>query len=298
MNKSKHDKKIGWLFITPAAITFLIFTFTALAYVFYMSLFNFDFKFDGSVEKTFIGLQNYIHLFSDEKFLTALKNTVSFSLMVVPAQMIISLFLAYLLTQKVKFTNLFRAIYFLPMITATTAVTMIFLVLFSVNGPLNGFMINAHIITKPINFLHDAQYALKFIAAMNIWQSIPFTTIILIAAMTDVSIEQYEAADIDGASEFLKFRKVTFPAIRGPFVFALILAIVGTLQLFDQTFIISGGSGGPGDSTLSLSLLIYNYAFNATYSSMGYAAALSVALGLIIYALTMIVRKLEKRMEQ
>lgn len=297
MKQNNSDRKIGWLFISPAVLIILVFTFIALAYVIYMSLFNFDFKFNGEVEKTFIGFQNYIQLFSDDKFHAALRNTLSFSLMVVPMQMIISLFLAYLLTQKVKFTNFFRTIYFLPMITATTAITMIFLVIFSVNGPLNNMLVNHDIITKPIAFLQDAKYALKFIAGMSIWQSVPFTTIILIAAMADVSVEQYEAADLDGASEFLKFRKVTFPAIIGPFVFALVLALVGSLQLFDQTYIISGGSGGPGDSTLSLSLLIYNYAFNATYSSMGYAAALSVVLGVVIYSLTSIVRRIEKRME-
>lgn len=234
-------------------------------------------------------------MFSDEKFQAALHNTIRYAAIVVPIQTIIALFFAVLLSQRIKFRNGFRLIYFIPTLTSSTALTLMFMFLFSVGGPVNNLLLATGITTEPINFMQDARFAMNTIMVMNIWSSVPFYMTIFLAALVDVPESQYESAAIDGLGAWTKFRKITFPSIRPVVTFVIIVGLVGCLQVFDQAFIVSGGSGGPANSTLTLSLLIYQYAFDPSIAAMGYAAALSVVLGALIFGGTQIIRFLNRK---
>lgn len=291
-NKKRHDFIMGVGFITPALLTIGIFILFALVYGIYMSFFQFDFLLNGSIEKSFNGLENYRSALADETTKIAFFNSFKYTMMVVPAQIVLSIGLAHILNNKIKFKNGFRALFFFPVLTATTALSMIFMFLFNPNGPVNQFLLNAGLIDQTINFFNDPKYALEIIAVMGVWKSLPFSTTVFLAALIDVPKSLYESADIDGASSWIKFKRITMPAIKPAVVFITVIAVVGTFQMFDETFIISGGSGGPANSTLTIALLIYNYAFNVSFSSMGYASALSVILGIFIFAVAYIIRRL------
>lgn len=293
-NKKKSDFLMGIGFISPALVVIGIFIVFSLLYGVFMSFFQFDFLLDGSIQKSFIGFENYKKVLTDGPSQTAYWNSFQYALMVVPAQIIISIGLAVILNTKIKFKNGFRALFFFPVLTSTAALSMIFMFLFNPNGPINQMLLSMGLIDSSINFFNNPDYALQIIAVMGVWKSIPFSTTVILASLVDVPKSLYESADIDGAGGWKKFTKITMPAIKPAVVFISIIAIVGCLQMFDETFIISGGSGGPADSTLTIALQIYNYAFNVSYSSMGYAAALSIVLGIVIFIITFVIRKLFK----
>lgn len=143
------------------------------------------------------------------------------------------------------------------------------------------------------NFLGDPDIALNAIMLMNIWATAPFFMVIYLAALQDIPDSLYEAAELDGANALQKFFYVTVPFLRPVTSFVVIMGLIGTFQLFDQSYIFSGGSGGPNNSTLTVVLLIYQYAFKSL-GTMGYAAALAFALAIIILLATLIQRKFSK----
>lgn len=293
-SRKKSDVLMGFGFITPTLLVLGIFVIFSLIYGVFMSFFQFDFLLDGSIQKNFIGFDNYIKVLTDGPVIIAYLNSLQYALMVVPAQIILSIGLAVVLNNKLKFKNGFRALFFFPVLTSTAALSMIFMFLFNPNGPINQMLLSIGLIDHSINFFNDPKYSLQIIAVMGVWKSLPFSTTVILASLVDVPQSLYESASIDGAGNWMKFRKITMPAIKPAVVFISIIAIVGCLQMFDETFIISGGSGGPADSTMTIALLIYNYAFNVAYSSMGYAAALSVILGIIIFIITLLIKTVFK----
>ncbi len=292
MHKKKNleDTVQGFTFITPALIILGIFVIASIIYVFFLSFFNVDLKLNGDISLKFIGFDNYSKMFTDEKFHIALKNTLFYAITVVPIQVIIALILASTLNAKIKAKNTFRVIYFLPTLTSSAALTLIFMFLFSASGPANSFLISMNIISEPIIFFKDVNFAMNTIKIMNIWATVPFLTTIFLASLVDVDQAMYESARIDGASRTRQFLSITVPSIRPAITFALLTGFAGCLQIFDQAYIVSGGSGGPDNSTLTMSLMIYQYAFDPAISAMGYAAALSIVLGLIIFSISQFIR--------
>jgi ABC-type sugar transport system permease subunit len=212
---------------------------------------------------------------------------------VVPTQTFIALVLAYVLNQKLKAKNIIRTVLFLPTLTSSAVLTMIFMFLFSVNGPINQFLMSSGAIGSAMNFLGDPKFALKVIMAMNIWSTVPFFMTIYLAGLQDIPDALYEAASIDGASSIQKFFKITVPNIAPVTVFVVLQGLIGCFQIFDQAYIFSNGSGGPQNSTLTVALSMYQYAFK-TNGTMGYAAAIAVVLAIVIFVVAIITKKLQK----
>ncbi len=238
------------------------------------------------------GFRNYQNLFQDKQLLRALQNTGFFALVVVPVQTIIALVIAYILASKgIKAKKMFRLIYFLPTLTSSAALTLIFMFVFNLNGPINGFLESIHLIDGPINFINDTDWTLKVIMVMNIWSTVPYFMTIYLASLVDLPDAMYEAAEIDGANAFQKLRYITIPYLRPITTFVLLTGIIGTFQMFDQAYIFSGGTGGPENSTLTVSLLIFQYAFGQQ-NQMGYAAVIAIMLAIIIFVVSRIAEKL------
>ncbi len=287
---NKKNTKQGMAFITPALIILGIFVVISIIYILFLSFFNVDMKLNGQVTYSFVGLENYQRMFNDPKLITALKNTVYYAITVVPIQVIIALILAAILNAKIKMKKTFRTIYFLPTLTSSAALTLIFMFLFSASGPVNDFLISHGMIDSPIIFFKDVRFAMTTVKVMNIWATVPFLTTLFLAALVDVDPAMYEAAAIDGASKYRQFWSITIPAIRPTITFVLLTGVAGCLQIFDQAYIVSGGSGGPNNSTLTMSLMIYQYAFDPSIAAMGYAAAISIVLGIIIFTISQLIR--------
>ena len=213
-----------------------------------------------------------------------------FSVVVVPVQTIMALVISSVLNSKIKGKYFFRTVYFLPTLTSSSALTMIFMFMFSVSGPINGALLKLHVAEQGINFLQEPAFALKVIMAMNIWSTIPMYTTMYLASLQDLPASMYEAADIDGAGPVKRFLYITVPYLKPITTYVLLTSIIGTLQMFDQAYIFSNGSGGPANSTLTVSLMVYKYAFG-TQNAMGYAATLALILAVIIMVISMLAEK-------
>lgn len=242
--KSQISEMIqGYGFITPALLIILVFFVLAILFAVYLS-----FNDVNLIMHTYEwnGFRNYQNLFQDKQLLRALQNMGFFALVVVPVQTIIALVIAYILASKgIKAKKMFRLIYFLPTLTSSAALTLIFMFVFNLNGPINGFLESIHLIDGPINFINDTDWTLKVIMVMNIWSTVPYFMTIYLASLVDLPDAMYEAAEIDGANAFQKLRYITIPYLRPITTFVLLTGIIGTFQMFDQAYIFSGGTGGP-----------------------------------------------------
>ncbi|MBO8176882.1 MAG: sugar ABC transporter permease [Bacillus sp. (in: Bacteria)] len=245
----------------------------------------------GNVSYEFVGFHNFMNIFDDQRARIALWNTFKYVIIVVPTQTFLALVLAATLNAGLKAQNFFRIVYFLPTLTSSAVLTLIFMWMYNQNGLINHILKFFHLPTY--NWIGDPKVALTAIMIMNIWSTAPFFMVIYLAALQDIPKSLYEAAELDGANAIQKFFKITVPNLRPVTSFVVIMGIIGTFQLFDQSYIFSGGSGGPNNSTLTVVLLIYQYAFKSL-GTMGYAAALSLLLAVVILIATIIQRKLSK----
>lgn len=240
----------------------------------------------GELNYRFIGLKSFFRMAEDERVWIALKNTAEYVAIVVPIQTILALILALILNSKIKGQNGFRIIFFLPTVTSSAVLTLIFMWIYNSNGLLNNFL--AFLGLPTYNWLGDPTVALKSIMLMNIWSTAPFFMVIYLAALQEIPASLYEAATIDGANKFDQFISITLPLLKPVTFFIVVMGVIGTFQLFDQSYIFSAGSGGPNNSTLTVVLLIYQYAFKSL--DMGYAAALALMLATVIMVATLIQR--------
>ena len=280
----------GYGFMLPALIIIAVFTIIPIGYALYLSLNRVNLL-AGTIE--WVGLGNYEIALNDARLRIALTNTIRYVAFVVPSQTFLALVMAAVLNSGIKFQRTFRTIYFLPTLTSSAALTMIFMFLFAVNGPVNGFLVDWGWISEPIHFIGDINFALNTIMVMNVWSTVPFFMTIYLAGLQDVDASLYEAASIDGANTWKKFTKITIPNLVPVTNYVLLMGIIGTFQIFDQAFIISGGTGGPMNATLTVSLLIYQFAFRVR-GTMGYASALAILLTILIFIVSMIAKRLNK----
>ncbi len=242
----------------------------------------------GGIDYEFIGFRNFQRLFTDTRVGIALKNTAEYVAIVVPSQTILALVLAVTLNSGIHAQNWWRILYFLPTVTSSAVLTLIFMWIYNTDGLLNNFL--AFIGLPTYNWLGDPSVALKGIMIMNIWSTAPFYMVIYLAALQDIPQKVYEAAEIDGANGWQKFIYITIPLLQPVTFFVVAIGIIGTFQLFDQSYIFSGGTGGPNNATLTVVLLIYQTVFR--YLQMGYAAAIAFLLAVVIIAVTLLQRRL------
>ena len=288
MKKNHREKLQGIMFSLPAIIILGVFTLLPVIYSFYLS-FN-KVSLIGEVSYDFVGLRNYISALKDPRVMIALQNTAKYVAIVVPAQTLLALLLASVLNSGIRFQNGFRTLLFLPTLTSSSALTMIFMFLFSVNGPVNKLLLQVGLLDSPIGFLNETSTVLYAIIIMNVWSTVPMFMTIYLAGLQDIPKTMYEAAEIDGANAFQRLTRITIPQLVPVTNYIVMVGLASTFQLFDQTYIVSGGSGGPNNATLTLSLIIYQYAFK-TFGTMGYASAIAVLLTLFIFIISVILRK-------
>ena len=287
-NKQFTDLVSAYIFMSPTIIILAIFLVLPILLAIGLSLYKVQPL--GDISYAFRGWKNFFRVTQDERVAIALKNTVEYVLIVVPIQTILALGLALILNTQIKGKNIFRVLFFLPTVTSSAVLTLIFMWICNSNGLLNNFLAFIHLPTY--NWLGDPKVALKAIMLMNIWSTAPLFMVIYLAAMQDIPENLYEAATIDGANWFDKFIWITLPFLKPITFFVIVMGIIGTFQLFDQSYIFSRGSGGPNNSTLTVVLLIYQYAFKNL--DMGYAAALALLLTIVIMTVTLMQRYLFK----
>jgi len=286
--KSKTRESVqGYGFMLPALIILAVFFLFPIGYALFLSFTRVSLM--GGMDFEWVRFRNYQIAFNDERVWIALRNTARYVLFVVPIQTAIALVMASALNSGIKFQKTFRTIYFLPTLTSSAALTMIFMFLFSVNGPLNEFLVTHSFIEAPINFVENIDFALNTIMVMNIWSTVPLYMTIYLAGLQDISPAIYEAASIDGAGAWKKLIKITVPNIAPVTNYVVLIGLIGCFQVFDQAYIVSSGTGGPNNATLTLVLVIYQYAFQIM-GTMGYASALAILLTILIFVVSMVVK--------
>ncbi len=274
--KMMANKEALWayIFLTPIIVGFIVFTIFPVAMSFYYSLT----KYDGILEPQFVGLQNYINILKNDEFRSSLWNTCYYTLGTVPLGTFIALCIAVALNQKIRFMEFYRAAFFIPVIVSTVAVAMVWQWMYNTDyGIINSILGFLGLYQPP--WLASAQWAMPSVIIMSIWKNLGFNTVILVAGLQGISPSVYEAAEIDGASGFQVFFRITIPLLRHTVLFALIIAMIGAFQAFDQIYVMT--RGGPAKATQVVVYLIYQNAFN--YFKQGLASAMAYVLFIIIF---------------
>jgi multiple sugar transport system permease protein len=275
----------GYLFMTPTIIILGVFLALPVLYAIVLAFHKVNLL--GEVSYRFTGLKNFVRMQDDERAWIALQNTVQYVVIVVPIQTLLALGLALTLNAKIRGRSWFRVAFFLPTVTSSAVLTLIFMWIYKSNGLLNSVL--SFFSLPTYNWLDDPEVALKGIMIMNIWATAPLFMVIYLAALQDIPESLYEAAAIDGATTWEKFWHITLPFLRPVTFFVIVMGVIGTFQLFDQSYIFSNGSGGPNNATLTIALLIYQYAFKNL--DMGYALALTLMLAFVIMTATLVQRQ-------
>jgi multiple sugar transport system permease protein len=286
-----REVRTAYLFLLPGLLVLSLFFFLPVAAALLLSFTDFDiYAVADSDNLRFIGFRNYIALFQDPLFWTALKNTFYFVLVGGPLSVAASLGAALLLNARgIRFKGFFRTAYFAPVVTTLVAVAVVWRFLFHARYGLVNWLIGL-VGIGPINWLGDPTYAMPAIIILAVWKNFGYNMIIFIAGLQNIPGYLYEAAEVDGANAWQQFRTITLPMLAPTFLFVGIITMIGYFQLFAEPYVMT--EGGPLHATLSIVLLMYEEGFK--WWNMGYAAAIAFVLFVIIFIGTLIQLKLQR----
>ena len=287
---SKNIDRKAWLFIIPSLILIVSFVFYPMVQAFFTS-----FQVGMANNTEFGGLANYQRLLTDSIFKKALFNTLLFLIVQVPVMILLALVISSMLNnKKLKCRGLFRTAIFLPCVTSLVAYSTIFKSLFANDGFINALLLNLNIIEQPIAWITDPTFARILIILAITWRWTGYNMIFYLSGLQSIDDSVYEAASIDGATGFQKFRYMTLPLLKPIILFTTINSTIGTLQLFDETMNIT--QGGPANATITISQYIYNLLFKYQ-PNFGYAAAVSYVIVVLIVILSFIQLKVGDKNE-
>ncbi len=240
-------------------------------------------------QRQFVGLANFRQLFSDPVFRTTIRITLTFVVLVVPVQTVLALLAAVAVNGMGRARTAYRTVYFIPYVTSTVAITAVFMDLFTVHGALPVFF--SHLGLPDVSWFADVRLALVFLALIYVWMNLGLYMVIFLSGLQTIGVELYEAAGMDGANAWQELLHITIPSLRPIFFFVLVSGMIAAFQVFDQAYVISGGTvlGGPAGATSTIVIFIFAQAFR--YNKLGYASAAAVLLLAIVFAATAILRR-------
>lgn len=275
-------KLLPYLLVSPYLLFVIVFVVFPVLFCFFLT-FN---KWNIIAPMHFIGFNNYSRLFHDRLFWKAIINTLQFLLLHIPLQLVVSLFLAYLLNQKIKAASFFRASFFMPVIVSGVVVTILWQQLLGYDsGLINRMLMSAG--SNKVGWLINPDIAIYSIAAMATWKNVGLYVILFLVGLQTVPTQYYEAAKMEGATRWQQFYHITLPMINPTIFMVVILSTIGGFNLFIEPYIMTGG--GPLNSTLSAVLYIYKQAFQ--YYNMGYSATLGFFYAIMIMSVVVLQKK-------
>jgi multiple sugar transport system permease protein len=287
----KYDKQQvlwGFIFIAPTALgLFFLNIKPAIDTV----LLSFQ-RSTGFGNTEWIGLDNYKQLFSDKEVLQSLLNTLKYSVVSVPAIVVLSLLVAVLMNQKIKGISIYRTIYFLPVVAAPTAVAMIWRWLFNSDFGLVNYVLALIGVEGP-KWLTNPDVAIFTIIIVGVWSAIGYNMVLLISGLQEIPKDYYESAEIDGAGPIKQFFSITLPLVTPTLFFVVVTTIINAFQVFDVIFMMIEASTNAMYKTQSLAYLFYKHSF--ILNDKGYGSAIVVLLLILIMVITMVQMKLQKR---
>ncbi|MBY0758155.1 MULTISPECIES: carbohydrate ABC transporter permease [Sellimonas] len=282
--------RTGWIFVLPSIILIVAFVFYPMVQALITS-----FQSGAGNNLSFSGLSNYKRLLTDTTFRKALSNTVLYLVVQVPIMILLALAISSMLNNKrLKFKGLFRTAIFLPCVTSLVAYSIVFKSLFATDGFVNAMLVKLNIIAEPISWITDPVWAKVLIIVAITWRWTGYNMVFYLSGLQGIDDSIYEAAEIDGAGAFQKFKSITLPMLKPIILFTTINSTIGTLQLFDEPMNIT--QGGPANATITISQYIYNILFKYS-SDFGYAAAVSYVVVIMIVVLSFIQLKVGDKNE-
>jgi len=278
MIHTKKNSFIAYLFLLPWLIGLLTLVIGPMISSLYLSFTEYDLL----TSPEWVGLKNYISMIDDRRFLNAVEVTLTFSLIGVPLQIITALFVAILLNKGLKGIGIYRTVYYIPsLLGGSVAIAILWKNIFGKNGIVNDFL--AYFGIQGEGWISHPDYAIYTLIALSVWQ-FGSSMVIFLAGLKQIPNELYEAASIDGAGAFGKLRKVTIPLLTPVILFNLVMTIINSVQVFTSAYIVSEGTGGPANSTMFYTLLLYLKGFS--YFEMGFASAMAWLLLIVLAIIT------------
>ena len=287
LNRKIKRNITAYLFIAPNFFGFAVLTLLPVLYAFILAFYSWD----GNNPMEVIGLDNFVQLWSDGRFWTALKNTIVYTVCAVPSTMGTALGLAVLLNSKmVKGREIFRTVAFFPYVASLVACAAVWNLIFSPGAGLVNNILYALGVEHLPKWAADQHWAMFTIVTFSVWKDMGYYMVIYLAGLQGISGELYEVASLDGANAWQKFRYITLPQLKPTTFFVIIMLTINGFKIYDRVLMIT--EGGPGTETLVLVYHIYNVAFGQNH--FGYASAIAMVLFLLVLAVTIIQFKGEK----
>lgn len=275
----RRQARVGALFVLPAFVVVAAFFLVPLGFAIYVSLTNWTLI--GAYH--FVGLNNYVKLVHDSVFLHSILFTLEYTAIVTPLALLLSYGLAVLVRRRIKGVGFFRTVYFLPTAIGFTAISYMAVLEFQPNfGGVDWVLSKLDLAGIGTPWLANSALALLGIVALVVWANCGLTMLILMSGMQAIPDELYQAADVDGAGRWAKELRLTIPLLRRSFTLCLVISVIGSLVAFNQFYILT--SGGPGTSTTTVVMWVYQVAFGEFH--LGYATAMSLVLLVIVAAVT------------
>jgi multiple sugar transport system permease protein len=289
--RRRSELAAAYLFLLPGFVLFGLVILYPIARAFQISLYHWSIV-PGTASQ-YIGLGNYGHALHDPIFWRALANTGAYMVFTVPAQIVIGMTVAVLLDARMPARGLFRTLYYLPVVTSWVVVSLLFRYMFITNGGLINWTLhdNLHLVGHNIDWLGSRWTAMLALSILGTWKGIGWSMVIFLAALQTVPRELREAASVDGAKAWARFRAVSLPAIQPVIVFVLILLVIGGFNVFISVLLVT--NGGPLDETQVLLTYMYRQAFS--FLDFGFGSALSFTLTLIVLALSLVQLRVFRR---
>lgn len=282
----KNQRRIAWLYLAPAVFILGLFMFYPMIRSLGLSLTEYDFINDAK----FVGIENYKTLFEDRNFMRSLMNTVKVSIFVIIGNIILPMLLATLVNRQFKFISIFRASYYIPVITSMVVVGIIWQGLYAEYGMVNYLLLQLGIIEESFNWLTNTKTALWAVGAVIIWRGLGYYMVIYLAGLQNIPGNLYEASEIDGAGKIKQFFYITIPMLMPSIVVVSVMTTINALKIFDEIYIMTGG--GPIGSTETLVYFIFDQAFDKL--NVGYASS----AGVVLFLLSLVFSVLNIRMSR
>ena len=286
---SLNEALWGWAMVAPTIIGLIVLNIIPIFQTLKMS---FHKSGDFGRNDIFVGFENYQRMLGDAQVWQATWNTFKYTLLVVPATVTLAIFLAVLLNSKIRGKHLYRTIFFLPMVAAPAAVTMVWKWLYNTDFGLINFVLGKMGIGR-INWIEDPKIAMYSIALIGIWSTVGYSMILILAGLQEIPKDYYEAAKIDGASPAKQFFQITLPLVSPTLFFVVVTSIIQSMQVFDVIYMMEDIRSPAYDKTVSLVYLFYNNSFK--YTDKGYGSTIVILLLVIILWITALQMKAQKK---
>lgn len=287
-NKTLKDAMAGYLFLLPALVVFAVFIAEPLIASFVLSFADYSII----LPTEFIGWDNYVQFFNDERLARVALNTLKFVLVLVPLHLVAGLLLALAVTKvaSMKWKYLYRTAFYFPVLATTAAVAVAWVYMFDNNFGVLNYLLGL-LGMDAVPWLNDPFWVYVSVAIFSLWKFVGNPFLYYLIGLQNIPKTMYEAAEIDGANKFQSFFKITLPMLTPTVFFVMVITLIGAIQIFDEPYLITGG--GPGDASATISLYIFELAFET--KTMGYASTVSLGLFAVIMAITVMQFRLSNR---